>query len=173
MPITGVELRMSARFRLAATVGTMLSLASPAAADCNIPSGQKALERSDVVFRGVVRDVDHIAVRQRATGPGWGSVVRFAVSRVWKGDLGTTFVLHNRAESAEDIPFEAGREYLVFAVLNEPSTSALFGLKLPSFAARGCGGTQDILWASPSLIDLGAGRPPAVVRRLPDPRTLQ
>jgi hypothetical protein len=100
-------------------------------------------------------------------------MVTFGVSTSWKDPIAPDFVLHNAPESAEDIQFEPGLEYLVFATRNPPPIDTRFGITGPSFAARGCSGTVSMLWATRYLIDLGAGRRPGAESRPPHPRTLQ
>lgn len=148
-----------------------LAFGADAFADCNLPrTGRIALERSDITFRGRVREV---SVAHNATG-GWiGTVVTFDVTTSWKGTVGSEFVLYSVPESAEDPVFEQGLDYLVFATRNPPAFAWRFGVRAPTFAARACSGTLSILWATKYLVDLGAGRAPVVDPRIPDPRTLQ
>jgi hypothetical protein len=140
-------------------------------ADCDRPrSGPLARDSADIIFRGRARNVGMARDRY---GSWIGTIVTFDVLRSWKGITGLEFVLHNTPESDEDVQFEQGLEYLVFATRNPSSVAAQFGLGGPSFAARRCSGTASVLSATKSLIDLGAGRPPGNALRLPDRRTLQ
>jgi hypothetical protein len=140
-------------------------------ADCDRPrSAQFARDRSDIILRGRARNVRMARDRY---GSWTGTIVTFDVSRSWKGITGPEFVLHNTPESVEDVQFEPGLEYLVFATRNPSSVAAQFGLSGPSFAVRRCSGTAPMFSATRYLIDLGAGRLPATEPRVPDPRTLQ
>lgn len=162
---------MTPPFRVVVFAISLMCSCADAIADCNLPrSGRIALERSDIAFRGHVREV---GLPRNASG-GWiGTVVTFAVSSTWKGAIGSEFVLYIVPESAEDVVFEPGLDYLVFATSNPPPVAARFNVAAPTFAARGCSGTMPILWATKYLIDIGAGRPPVTASRIPDPRTLQ
>jgi hypothetical protein len=169
MPITGVETRMASLLRTAGFVMVLMSPVADASADCNLPrSGTIASERADVVFRGRVRQAQ---ILQR---PGWwGQILTFDVSRVWKGDGGPTFVLHDDPTSAEDPSFEAGMDISCFATKNPPPVDPRLNIGGPSYDAPACSGTVSTLYATRYLIDLGAGRPPAQKSRPPHPRTLQ
>jgi hypothetical protein len=161
----------------------MLSLAavttaSRAVADCSRPpSALTALKQSDLVFRGTVQDVTITGGRgtQNITPagsdhhPDWGGkVVRFDVSRVWKGAVGTLFFLRSVSEKPDDAftEFDRGREYLVFARRNSPQQSALFNVAGATYGATGCGGTTSLVWGMKYLVELGPGYSPEPVRNL-------
>ena len=160
--------------QIAAGCVCVLALADTAVADCNRPrSALTALEYSDVVFRGVVRDVKTTGgLIDGSTWPWTGWIVTFEVTRVWKGAVGSRFVLYSMRGAPDDAftEFERGAEYLVFARRNSEATTARFQLGLPTtYGAHACGGTSSILSATKYLLDLGVGRSPAIAVRNPRP----
>jgi hypothetical protein len=173
MPISGVESTVNILFRIAALTITLVCVAADAFADCSPPRTAKvAFERADAVFRGWAQGVRRAPGAGASDGP--GLIVVFDVSRVWKCHVGPRFVIHNSPNHSDDVYdlFEQGLEYLVFASINSPQKAARFDVPGTSYEAKACGGTTDMVWAPRYLIDLGAGRPPAVSRLL-DPRKLQ
>jgi hypothetical protein len=162
--------------QIAAFCLCVTALGDSAIADCSRPrSGVTALNQSDVVFRGTIREVkttggrgDLNATLGSADHLGWtGWVVTFDVSRVWKGAVGSRILLHNVRVAPDDAftEFDPGVEYLVFATRNSDKNSARFRVAGPTFGAHACGGTTSLLWATNYLLDLGIGRSPEAAQR--------
>src|SRR6185436_12272063 len=157
--------------QIGASAAALLCLSTAASADCSNPSPRVAVLRADVAFRGTARDVRPVGGRSGTRGPWQGSIVTFDVSRVWKGDVGSTIVLHQTRDGEDDVTFESGREYVVFARRNPAITSTLFGSAGPSFAARPCSGALFTSPSTPDPLDLGPGHTPVAQRSPTDPRT--
>ena len=114
---------------------------------------------ADVVFRGVMTDIQRLDESR--------AVVTFTVSRVWKGNVGRRFVLHQGHQLGPDRyswPAEAAGEYLVFATRLDESDRKAFDLtNRNAFAVPMCwGGTTPISHArAPDFLrQLGPGRAP-------------
>jgi hypothetical protein len=136
-------------FLLIATLSLLaVAIPSPARADCDSPrSALTALEQSDVVFRGAVREMKTIGEPAR---PNWKSawIVTLDVSQVWKGlDAYETFA--------------RGSEYLVFSTRNSQRKTARFGIKGETFGATGCSGTTSLPRGLGYLGQLGPSRIPS------------
>ena len=122
---------------------------SNAAADCFLPGGLRgALQAADVVIEGRV-------VTAGAANPEEGSgatvsTVRITVNRVWKGEVASAVTVRQHW-TAEDIPLETGRRYLVFARYRSDG-------KL--IVAPVCEGTRPWPISRAERDTLGAGRPP-------------
>jgi hypothetical protein len=122
-------------------LGFLVTLPRNAEADCDRPRDVAvALTRATVAFRGIAREVKIIedrgyqnitprGIEGRSTWRGW--IVSFNVYSVWKGAVGRDFTMHVIAFEEDDAyqEFKQGEEYVVFADVNEPAKSKLFGLK--------------------------------------------
>jgi len=136
-----------------------LAVASPRA-EC-ISLGLKSDRKyADLVFRGVITDLQHPDKRR--------SIVTFEVSRVWKGPVRKRMVLYQPEEDyLERYSWQTstvGTEYLVFARRLDDSQRNAFDLKTrDAFAVPTCkGGTDEIVhpYARDYLRQLGRGRAP-------------
>ena len=118
----GVEVKNS--FLVAVALSLLVSVvvfaASPSVAyalTCNRVSPQEELARSDAVFAGWVVSINHSS-EPSALGPVEMRIVRFDVTRVWKGDVNERLVVKNEvdeSQAADGYPFYEGEEYLVYA----------------------------------------------------------
>jgi len=110
---------------------------------------------SDMVFRGVVTDVQRHDTHM---------VMTFQVSRVWKGKAGKTVVLHqiqglDRATWPEDL---VGREFLILASRLSEYDAKWVGAKASDvlFGVPNCLDSISISSAATQLKKLGRGRAP-------------
>ena len=103
------------------------------------------MEDSAAIFSGNL-----IAIRGYSS-TSLAALLIFEVSRVWKGSVTETFIMMTSSLGAGDcgFPFEAGREYLIYAYERE-------GYDL--LAAWLCTRTQPLEWAEEDLAFLGEGR---------------
>lgn len=104
------KLLKTARRPLSAIGLAMLLLAwlpRPAAASCIGYSLGEHVGRATAVFQGRVVAIEGI--------PQDGSIVRFAVERMWKGPLPSEIVLKHYHSSHVWWSFQAGRDYVVWA----------------------------------------------------------
>ena len=93
--------------KLVCLVGLAWNAASALGCECAPSTVNEAKARAEVVFRGTITDVS-------------GGNVYFRVVRVWKGDIGRTFVMPEFPESSACIGFlpkwlQVGNDLLVFA----------------------------------------------------------
>ena len=130
---------------LASVVLAMLGLVflfpdCASACSCFGPSIEQALSSSEAVFSGQVTAIEKEAGTATAT---------LRVTEVWKGpERGTLEVSTSSQESACGFPFEAGREYLLYAYGKR-------GLKTDI-----CTGTKPLEKAGADLTVLGDGEKP-------------
>jgi hypothetical protein len=111
--------KWSALFLIAVSSGSSWLMAC----SCSVQSVPKAVKGADVVFRGKITKVDYLDPERTVTlVNGRTSPIprRFqatlAVSRVWKGPVGQTFIMYTREGGPDCIGFysEVGKEVLVF-----------------------------------------------------------
>ena len=137
---------------LAVLIVSLWLLAAPTpshACSCIVPGiPQEELAKSTVVFAGKVVSVkEHdpfLKVTQSSTDP---TTVEFAVSEVWKGDVGPTSSFSTARSGAScGFTFAEGKEYIVYS--RDGDTVSL------------CSRTKLIEDAREDLDALGAGNPP-------------
>ena len=142
-------------FRIAVRAVILLAL-SPLQAygcDCDRQSVRSAFSRADIVFRGRVVYVTH----GKRLEPG---VVRFRVSRVWKGEVPAIFEMGSIVESSDCVGFypdflKPGKELLVYAVKG-PVESPVY----LRYQTESCSRTAFANEAGEDLKVLGEGRQP-------------
>ena len=148
----------------------LVTLPRNAEADCDRPRDVAvAWTRATVAFRGIAREVKIIEDRgyqsitprgseRRSPWQGW--IVSLTVFSVWKGAVGRDFTLHVIAFEEDDAyqEFKQDEQYVVFADINVPAKSKLFGLKGTTYGAHGCGGTGRVSQSAVYLRQLGPGR---------------
>jgi hypothetical protein len=110
---SGIEMCFSIDMRLLLSLCLAMSAAS--ACDCIGPAVHEELDRSSIVFRGVVTNIREFPPRpdmDRAR-----NVVTFSVSAYWKGNSGKEIILHLLAPRPDcnGADFEVKKEYVVFA----------------------------------------------------------
>ena len=134
--------------------------ASAFACDCGGPTGVKALGGADAAFRGVVTNIEFLEPKTDRNEP--KIKVSFSVSRVWKGDVGKTFVLHTtqNSYSCAGYYFFKDKEYLVMAYANGEETAKRFNGEKNTFGTNPCGATLEISNARKELEELGKGKKP-------------
>ena len=130
------------------------SVGGTANAECVGMPVESYIKHSDLVFRGVVteaqRHESHI-------------VMTFQVSRVWKGKMGRSIVLHQvlgmeRATWPEDL---IGREYVILASrLSEYERNVIGAKTIEVFGIPQCMNAISIDHAAEYLKKLGRGRAP-------------
>lgn len=140
----------------------LLIFASPVlACDCDGPRGKLALVEADAAFRGTITNIEFLDSKTAVSEP--RIIVTFSVSRVWKGDVKTTFLLHTKLNSwgCGGFYFEDGKEYLVFAYSTDgKATEELYGGAKNTFGTHTCSGTTLIEKAEEDLRELGNGKKP-------------
>jgi MYXO-CTERM domain-containing protein len=129
-------------------LATSATLWSPPieATSCAVPELQSSTENADVVFVGTAGKIEQ-------TGHG-STRVLFRVDRVHKGSVPAALTLD--AGGMKGATFEAGKRYLVFAILPERRSDES---SLPF--AHLCGGSQLASDGHAWVASLGAGNPPA------------
>jgi hypothetical protein len=133
------------------------------ACDCTGPRGRDAIREGSPAFRGVVTEIKDLGPFPDRTEPTEHRiVVTFAVSKVWNGEVGTSFQLHtaNNLFSCAGYYFKRGEEYLVVADPNKATDSEKFYGVKKSFTTNSCGSTLEIKNAKDELAALGGGRTP-------------
>jgi len=126
-------------------LSTLVSVIGAAACECVLPPPKIEMKHSDVVFRGIITDVND-------------KEIVFAVQRVYKGQVFATFPMPNVRFDADCAPgfrrrlVKVGNELFVYARW-EP-----FFSKGP--VTNDCSRTRLIETASEDLGQLGRGRKP-------------
>ena len=139
----------------------MLVSATPTlACDCAAASGAIALTYADISFQGVVTNIELLEPQTAYNEP--RIKVTFSVSRVWKGNVEKTFVLHTtqNSYSCAGYIFSKDREYLVMGYANDEETTKKFNEKKKTFGTNPCGATLEISRAKEALKELGKGKKP-------------
>ncbi|HWN11070.1 MAG TPA: hypothetical protein VNO50_17660 [Pyrinomonadaceae bacterium] len=133
------------------------------------PSGKEALKASRVAFRGTVTNIDYLDIDTPLSEP--RIVVTISVSRVWKGFVRKTVVLHTvyNKTTCEGYYFKTGEDYLVFAYPNEEFLAPKFLPAKKTLGTNYCNGTTELDLASGGrraqflkayLREIGKGRQP-------------
>lgn len=140
-----------------------LSFGSSQALACSClsnPRAKEALKASQVAFRGTVINVDYLDEDTPVSEP--RIVVTFSVSRVWKGPVRRSIVLHTvyNKTTCQGYYFKKGEEYLVFAYPNEEFMANKFLPAKNTLGTNYCNGTTGIDVADDYLREMGKGRKP-------------
>lgn len=124
-----------------------------------VPS--EALVESDVVFRGVVDNLQYLDHPEKSeTEP--RIIVTFRISEVWKGPADKILTIHttHNKTTCNGYVFKAGEEYLVYARYNRRADNflaKLFAPEHPTLGVKVYGGTKPIAKAEEDLKQLGKG----------------
>jgi len=126
--------------------------------DCSEPTVQEAKQRSTVVFRGTIVALrDGQAKSELNTDGETGKIVVFRVTRVWKGNVGTTFEMPGVLETSACWGFQAARfltvgsDLLVYAYRFPGGTQYFTNIR-----SR----TQFVKYAAKDFEELGPGQEP-------------
>ena len=126
------------------------------------PPPTTALGESDAVFAGRVVEVSRGEDPMAAlTAPMAALTAKFAVSTVWKGEVGETVEVRTPLNSAAcGVGFEAGEEWLVYANEQEGVLNATLCSRTSPLRAA----TEDLAALGPGS-EPGGGRPPTTPPR--------
>jgi len=140
-------------FSLSLLSSCLLSLIAPSAADacrCAPMTNAEYLEQADVVFEGEFLGVESIT--------SIAAVLRFRVTRGWKGETGETVEIRTaRMSSACRFQAEEGDHYIVFALHHEHMNNARGSLSTSSCSGNRLADSEE---GAALLQELGVGITP-------------
>ena len=138
----------------------LITSTSGFACDCFGSRGKEALGTADAAFRGTVTNIEFLEAKTAQNEP--RIKVTFSVSRVWKGNVKKTFILHTTQNSwsCAGYYFFKDKEYLVMAYRNDEETAKRFNGEKNTFGTNPCGATIPIEIAKEDLIGIGKGKKP-------------
>ncbi len=141
----------------------LLVTANIFACDIKQLTPSKALSEADVVFRGVVDNLQYLDNPEKTeTEP--RIIVTFKVLELWKGPADKIVTLHTTHNkfTCNGYVFKAGGEYLVYSRYNRRADNflaKLFAPEKPTLGVKIYSGTKPISLAEGDLKLLGKGAP--------------
>lgn len=109
---------------------------------------KESLIKSDIIFSGKITNLRYLDdIEQKKIEP--RVIVTFETNKIWKGEETKEILLHttHNKGSCNGFVFEAGKEYLVYAVVQKHANNFLanlFSKKEPTIGVKIYGGTKPL-----------------------------